>query len=80
MKVQAVISLKAKHPLGLLLKAGRRIAKKTVLKLMRQTGLLSHVRRRRRYDSFKGEAGQVAPNLLDRDFDAGEPTRSGSPT
>jgi putative transposase len=56
-----------------LMKSGWRVAKKTVLKLMRQLGLLSHVRRRRRYNSFKGEAGQAAPNLLDRDFDAEEP-------
>jgi putative transposase len=54
-------------------KSGWQVAKKTVLKLMRQLGLLSHVRRRRRYNSFKGEAGQAAPNLLDRDFDAEEP-------
>jgi putative transposase len=123
-KVQAVVSLKAEHPLGVLLavaglarstffyqqgrlalpdpqaelkaaihdafhaakgryghrrvhlelvKAGWQVAKKTVLKLMRQLGLLSHVRRRRRYNSFKGEAGQIAPNLLDRDFDAEKP-------
>jgi putative transposase len=122
-KVQAVIALKAGHPLGVLLevaglarstffyhqgrlalpdahaelkaaihdafhaakgryghrrvhrelvKAGRQVAKKTVLKLMRRLGLVCHVRRRR-YNSFKGEAGQAAPNLLDRDFDAGEP-------
>ena len=56
-----------------LVKSGWQVAKKTVLKLMRQLGLLSHVRRRRRYNSFKGEAGQAAPNLLDRDFDAEEP-------
>lgn len=58
---------------GELVKSGWRVAKKTVLKLMRQLGILSYVRRRRRYNSFKGEAGQVAPNLLDRDFDAEEP-------
>lgn len=126
MKVQAVISLKADHPLDLLLdaaglarstyfyhrlrlarpdprarlktaindafteakgryghrrihlelvKCGWQVAKKTVLKLMREMGLLCRVRRRRRYNSFKGENGQIAPNLLDRDFNADEPNQ-----
>jgi putative transposase len=58
-----------------LVTAGWQVAKKTVLKLMRELGLICRVRRRRRYNSFKGEAGQIAPNLLDRDFDADEPNQ-----
>lgn len=56
-----------------LVKTGWSVAKKTVLKLMRQAGLLSHVRRRRRYNSYSGETGQIAPNLMERNFDAEEP-------
>lgn len=124
MKVQAVIHLKAEHPLGVLLDIARlprstffyhqgrldqpdpqaelkaavqeafdtakgryghrrihrelaksrwRVAKKTVLKLMGQMGLVCHVRRRKRYNSYKGQPGRIAPNLLDREFDAEEP-------
>lgn len=50
------------------------VAKKTVLKLMRQLGLKSKVRPRR-YVSFKGDAGEAAPNLLDRDFTAEAPNQ-----
>lgn len=48
------------------------VARKTVLKLMRQLGLKSKVRQRK-FQSFKGEVGKVAPNLLQRDFDAEAP-------
>lgn len=124
MKAQAVASLKAEHPLGVLLEVaglarstffyhqarfdcedpqatlkaaireafndargryghrrihavltrrGWRVAKKTVLKLMRELGLVCKVRRRRRYNSWKGETGKIAPNLLNRDFTAERP-------
>jgi len=49
------------------------VAKKTVLSLMRELALICRVRRRRRYNSFKGEVGQVADNVLDRDFTATAP-------
>jgi putative transposase len=44
-----------------------------VLKLMRALGLVCKVRRRKRYTSYQGEQGTVAPNLLDREFDAAAP-------
>ncbi|WP_405216921.1 IS3 family transposase [Agrococcus sp. Ld7] len=50
------------------------VAKKTVLKLMRQLGLKSKVRQRK-FQSFKGEVGKVVPNLLQRDFDAAGPNQ-----
>ena len=126
MKVQTVISLKADHPLSVLLEVaglarstffyhqakliqpdpradlkaaivaafqavqgryghrrirtvligqGWKVAKKTVLKLMRQLGLVCKVRRRRRYNSYAGEIGKVAPNLLDREFTADGPNQ-----
>lgn len=54
---------------------GWRVAKKTVLSLMRSLGLFCRVRRRRRYNSFHGEVGQIADNVLDRDFAASAPNQ-----
>lgn len=56
-----------------LAKAGWQVAKKTVLKLMRQLGLASLSRRKRRYVSYQGRVGQVAENVLDRQFTADTP-------
>ncbi|WP_236594268.1 IS3 family transposase [Saccharothrix sp. 6-C] len=52
---------------------GRRVAKKTVLKLMNTLGLVCKVRRRRRYRSWRGQVGTIAPNTLDRRFTASAP-------
>lgn len=48
---------------------------KTVRKLMKQLGLVCQVRARRKYNSYKGEEGKVAPNLLERHFKTNEPNR-----
>ena len=48
---------------------------KTVQKLMKQLGLVCHVRQRRKYNSYKGEIGEVAPNLLERNFKTNAPNR-----
>lgn len=58
-----------------LVKAGWRVAKKTVLKLMRDLGLVCPVRRRKRFTTYRGESGQTAPNLLNRDFTATVPNQ-----
>ncbi|WP_460985795.1 IS3 family transposase, partial [Sinomonas halotolerans] len=58
-----------------LVKAGWQVAKKTVLELMRQLGLACHVRRKRRYASYRGEAGPVAENIMDRQFSAESPNQ-----
>lgn len=47
---------------------------KTVLRLMRDKGLKSHVRKVR-YRSYRGEVGHAAPNVINRDFTAGAPDR-----
>ena len=47
---------------------------KTVQKLMGQLGLKSTVRPKR-YQSYKGSVGRVAPNLLERDFVAKVPNQ-----
>lgn len=52
---------------------GRRVAKKTVLTLMNTLGLVCKVRRRRRYRSWRGQVGTIAPNRLDRRFTASAP-------
>ena len=45
---------------------------KTVQRLMRELGLVCHVRMKK-YRSYKGEVGRIAPNLLDRNFEAAKP-------
>lgn len=42
---------------------------------MRALGLLCKVRRRKRYNSNKGEQGTTAPNLLNREFDDAAPNQ-----
>lgn len=56
-----------------LLHQGWRVAKKTVLKLMRVLGLVCKVRRRRSYLSWKGQVGAIAGNVLNRQFTAPAP-------
>lgn len=48
---------------------GLSMSGKTVLKLMREEGLFTRIRKKR-YDSYRGEAGTVAGNVLGRDFSA----------
>ena len=45
---------------------------KTVMRLMKELGLVCKVRMKK-YHSYKGEAGKIAPNLLDRDFSTEKP-------
>lgn len=58
-----------------MVKQGWTIAKKTVLKLMRAMRLVCKVRRKKRYSSYKGDQGKVAPNVLNRKFEADDPNR-----
>ena len=51
---------------------GIAISGKTVLKLMRQEGLFFKYRRKK-YNSYKGEQGRIAKNVLNRDFEAERP-------
>jgi putative transposase len=51
---------------------GFKINHKTVLKLMQQLRLKSIIRRKK-YQSYKGEIGKTAPNLLQRKFKADRP-------
>jgi len=47
---------------------------KTVQRLMKQLGLVCRVRMKK-YRSYKGEVGKIAPNLLKRDFEATTPNQ-----
>ena len=48
------------------------ISGKTVLRLMREEGLVCIIRRKR-YNSYRGEQGKAADNVLGRDFHADAP-------
>lgn len=47
---------------------------KTVQRLMRELSLVCRVRMKK-YHSYKGEVGKIAPNLLKRDFEADKPNQ-----
>ena len=47
---------------------------KTVQRLMKELGLICRVRMKK-YRSYKGEVGKIAPNLLNRDFHAEKPNQ-----
>lgn len=51
---------------------GYLINHKTVQRLMRELGLFCRVRMKR-YNSYKGEVGTIAENLLERNFEADKP-------
>ena len=53
---------------------GYRINHKTVQRLMKELKLECKVRMKK-YRSYKGEVGKIAPNLLGRDFKADAPTQ-----
>lgn len=47
---------------------------KTVQRLMRELGLVCRVRMKK-HKSYKGEVGKIAPNLLERNFEAEKPNQ-----
>ena len=53
---------------------GYHINHKTVQKLMKQCDLKCEIRRRK-YRSYKGEVGKIAPNELRRNFKADKPNQ-----
>nr|WP_229217628.1 IS3 family transposase [Massilia forsythiae] len=57
-----------------LVQAGKKIHANTVQRLMQAEGLKSS-QRVKRYKSYKGQVGIVAPNVLKREFTAGEPNQ-----
>ena len=55
--------------------AGWAVSNKLVRKIMRQLGLKSKVRPRRKYNSHQGTPATIADNILDRQFTADAPNR-----
>jgi putative transposase len=53
---------------------GYGINHKTVQRLMKQLGIVCQVRIKK-YRSYKGEVGKIAPNLLERNFEAAQPNQ-----
>lgn len=60
---------------ALLSREGLKVSEKVIRRLMAQEGLHALPRKRRRYNSYKGETSPPAPNLLERDFHADEPNQ-----
>ena len=56
------------------LRKTHRINHKTVQRLMRKMGIFCRVRMKK-YNSFRGEVGRIAPNLLERNFKADKPNQ-----
>lgn len=54
--------------------SGIHLNHKTVQRLMKELGLVCRVRVRK-YRSYKGEVGRIAPNLLNRNFHAEKPNQ-----
>ncbi|NCC20721.1 IS3 family transposase [Candidatus Saccharibacteria bacterium] len=59
---------------GELYRRGYGLNHKTVQKLMQELGLTCRVRMKK-YHSYKGEIGKIAPNLLQRNFEAEKPNQ-----
>jgi len=53
---------------------GYHINHKTILRLMKECGIKCQVRIRK-YRSYKGEVGKIAPNILNRNFKASKPNK-----
>ncbi len=53
---------------------GHVINHKTIQRLMKDLGLFCRIRMKK-YRSYKGEIGKIAPNLLERDFEATAPNQ-----
>lgn len=53
-------------------KAGLIVNHKTIQRLMKALGLVCRVRMKK-YQSYRGEVGKIAPNILNRDFEAKGP-------
>lgn len=47
---------------------------KTVQRLMKELEIMCHVRMKK-YHSYKGDVGKIAPNLLERDFESMKPNQ-----
>ena len=51
------------------------ISEKVIRRIMKRDGLVVTVKRRRKYNSYKGEITPAVPNLINRDFHADKPNQ-----
>lgn len=58
---------------ALLLRKGIRVSEKVVRRLMLECGAIVKVKRRNRYNSYKGEISPSVPNILERNFHSDAP-------
>lgn len=54
---------------------GTILSEKVVRRLMKEERLLVKIRRRKKYNSYKGEISPAVPNLINRDFQAEKPNQ-----
>lgn len=54
---------------------GQLVNKKKVQRLMQTLNLKAVIRAPRKYRSYRGEQGRIAPNLLERQFDCAQPNQ-----
>ncbi|MDV5120432.1 IS3 family transposase, partial [Streptococcus macedonicus] len=54
---------------------GYKVNHKKVQRLMTELGLKARIRAKRRYNSYKGEVGKKADNLIKRQFKAAQPLK-----
>lgn len=59
----------------LLLKDGTVISEKVIRRIMKEEGLLIKQRRKRKYNSYKGEITPAVENVIERDFHAEKPNQ-----
>jgi transposase InsO family protein/transposase-like protein len=59
----------------LLQKEGTIVSEKVVRRIMKQEGLVVKVKKRHKYNSYKGEISPAVNNLIDRDFHADKPNK-----
>ncbi|WP_422678822.1 IS3 family transposase [Clostridium thermosuccinogenes] len=60
---------------ALLIKEGIRVSEKVVRKIMSEDKLIVRVKRRNKYNSYKGEISPAVPNIVKRDFHADAPNQ-----
>ena len=60
---------------ALLRNEGTIVSEKVVRRIMKEDGLVVKQRRRRKYNSYKGEITPAVENLIDRDFHADKPNQ-----
>lgn len=60
---------------ALLVKEGIRVSEKIVRRLMLECGATVKIKRRNKYNSYKGELTPAVPNLIQRDFHADMPNQ-----